>query len=370
MIPLSLISYYALAFLLAFLASVILTVLARRLAYHFNFVDQPSLARKIHQQPIAYLGGAAIFLAFLLILPWFVVLDKKILAFLLAGALLLIIGTIDDKYNLKPLHKLIWQALACLVVIAGGIGISSITNPLGGVIILDSIVFPFQLGDLLFSITLLADIFAFGWIMVMINTMNFLDGLDGLAAGVGTIGAFTVFILSLLPIVNQPQTAMIALILAGCILGFLVFNFHPASIFMGDGGSMLIGMSLATLSIIANGKIATTLLVLGLPLLDVVLVILRRIFIDHRLPWLADRKHFHHRLLSIGLNQRKSVIIVYIFCSIFGISALFLGSSQKLIALGIMALAIFSLFAIVLFLERKRAQPTNNPPQASPLLQP
>ncbi|MDP2726028.1 MAG: MraY family glycosyltransferase, partial [Dehalococcoidia bacterium] len=216
------------------------------------------------------------------------------------------------------------------------------------------IVLPFQLGEFPFSITLLADIFAFIWLMLMINTMNFLDGLDGLAAGVGAIGAFIIFILSLLPIVNQPATATVALILAGCLLGFLCFNFNPASIFMGDGGSTFIGLSLATLAIIANGKIATTLLVLGLPLIDVALVVLRRIFIDRRAPWQGDRKHFHHRLLSIGLSQRQSVIVVYIFCSIFGSAALFLGSSQKLLALGIMALAMLSLFAVVIFLERRQ----------------
>lgn len=344
---------YASPFLIATLVSVLLTLLARKLAYGIDFVDKPTLVRKIHSKPVAYLGGAAIFLAFLVVLPWFVALNKRLIAFLIAGAILVIVGTIDDKYDLRPLTKLIWQILACAIIIAGGIGIRSITNPLGGVIILDSIVYPFKWADFLFSITLLADIFALVWLMVMINTMNFLDGLDGLAAGVSTIGALIIFTLSLLPIVNQPETATVALILAGCTLGFLFFNFHPSSIFMGDGGSMFLGLSLATLAIIANGKIATTLLILGLPLLDVALIILRRIFIDHRAPWVADRRHFHHRLLSVGLNQRQSVIIVYIFCTIFGISALFLGSSQKLMALGVMALTMIGLFAIVLFLEHK-----------------
>jgi UDP-N-acetylmuramyl pentapeptide phosphotransferase/UDP-N-acetylglucosamine-1-phosphate transferase len=180
-----------------------------------------------------------------------------------------------------------------------------------------------------------------------VNTINFLDGLDGLAGGVSGIAFFVLFFLSLTPTVLQPETAFLCIILAGCALGFLPYNFHPAKIFMGDSGSYFLGFMLAVLAIIAGGKIATALLVLGFPILDAFWVILRRILSFHS-PFIADKKHLHHRLLEVGLSQRQAVGLIYFLSLCFGAVALFLQTGkQKSIALLVLGMVMFFL-AIIL----------------------
>lgn len=180
--------------------------------------------------------------------------------------------------------------------------------------------------------------------------LNWLDGLDGLATGISGISALTLFGLALLPFVNQPDMATLALILAGSLVAFLIFNFYPAKIRLGDSGSTFLGFTLAVLAIFASGKIATFFLVLGLPLLDVAWVIFRRVFVEKKSPFHGDQKHFHHRLLSLGFSERKVVLVYYFFCASFGTIALILqGARQKMLAILtlLLATAVFASWAVL-----------------------
>ncbi|MBU0649145.1 undecaprenyl/decaprenyl-phosphate alpha-N-acetylglucosaminyl 1-phosphate transferase [Patescibacteria group bacterium] len=357
---------YIIAFVAAFLLALILTPLVKRLALKLNIVDNPAdIERKIHKKPTALLGGLAIFLAVAtMILIWWLGTDylfmgsilPKHLIGVLVGALILIIGGfIDDKYNLKPYQQIIWPTLAALSIIAAGIGINEITNPFGGVIALNTWEYNiFWWHGLAYKLTLPSDIFTFVWLMTLMYTTKFLDGLDGLAAGITAIGALMIVFLALFTKFYQPDVALISLIVAGALVGFLMFNFHPAKIFLGEGGSTLCGFFLGTLAVISGGKIATALLVMGIPVLDVVWVILRRMFFEKKSPFKADKKHLHFRLLDIGLSQRRAVLFLYSLTAAFGVCTLFLQSKYKLLALAALCLAMIIL-ALFLVYQYKRS---------------
>ncbi|NUM25311.1 MAG: undecaprenyl/decaprenyl-phosphate alpha-N-acetylglucosaminyl 1-phosphate transferase [Candidatus Buchananbacteria bacterium] len=321
---------YLLAVLTGTAFSLILTPFIRKLALHHQIVDLPN-PRKIHSTPTPLLGGLAIFFAFFFstLIFWFAgyiedsrITQTQVLAILCAGAALMIGGVLDDKFNLKPAQQIIWPLIAIALMITAGVKIQFVTNPLGGVLEFSS---------------LLGVITASLWILGMIYTTKFLDGLDGLVAGITTIGATIIFIVSLYWDVPLSGTSILSLILAGSCLGFLVFNWHPAKIFLGEGGSIFCGFMLGTLAIISGSKIATALLIMGVPILDVAWVIVRRIW-EGRSPVSADRKHLHFRLLDIGLNHRQSVIVLYLITIAFGTTSLWLHSKGKIIALGILGI--------------------------------
>lgn len=322
-------------------ASVALTACARFVARKYTIVDVPGSARKIHKTPTPLLGGVAVIGAFVfgVLLAWpslvhGYLLPKHLLGVVVGAFILLVGGVIDDKFNLSPKKQILFPLLACVVIIASGIGIDYISNPLGGVLRLDNVnITLFRWNDLPYSITLLADLFTVLWLMGMMYTTKFLDGLDGLVSGVTVIGCGIVFWLSISQTVYQPETAAVALIAGAAFLGFLFFNTHPASIFLGESGSVFAGFILGVLAIISGGKIATALLIMGIPILDVLWVISRRLFFEKRSPFQADRKHLHLRLVDVGLSQRKAVAVLYLCTLAFGASSLFLESKQKMVAL-------------------------------------
>lgn len=312
--------------------ALILTYLIKELALKLKVVDYPSAPRKIHNHPIPLLGGWVIYLTVLLLTAVFyqagLLLDGKIrpaqiAGFLIGGAILMIGGALDDKYRLKPLVQLIFPVLASLSVICSGITIGYITNPLGGVLNL--------------SQTLIAPIAVFIWLMGMMYTTKFLDGLDGLVSGVAAIGALILFLVSLFWDVPLSGTSILCLILAGSALGFLVWNFHPAKIFLGESGSLFLGFALGVLAIISGAKIATALLIMGIPILDVAWVIFRRIFKEKKSAFVGDAKHLHFRLLDAGLNQRQAVLFLYLLTLLFGAVSLFQQTIGKLISLLILS---------------------------------
>jgi UDP-GlcNAc:undecaprenyl-phosphate GlcNAc-1-phosphate transferase len=253
---------YIFFFLISLALAAFFVPLAKKFAVRFNVFDLPG-NRKIHTSPTPLLGGLAIFLSFavatllycLLAQPNFNVIPQKIfVSFLLGGFVLVLGGVLDDKYNLPPKALWLFPALASLIAVAGGIGssIHQLTNPFGQPISLDHSfsLFSFHLS--------LASVFSWIWLMGMIFTTKFLDGLDGLCSGIAFIGGLTIFALSLLPHINQPITASLAIILCGSVLGFLFFNFNPASIFLGESGSTFLGFALGVLSIILGGKRASS----------------------------------------------------------------------------------------------------------------
>jgi len=343
---------YVFVFIIALLLTAVLTPLVKRLALKYKILDEPGQEeRKIHKKPIPLLGGVAIYFAVVVIVAviWFATdwidngaIEAKHLFGVLAGLTFLLIGgVLDDRYNLKPSNQFIWPILAALSLIFAGIGIDRITNPFGGTIALNQwewILFWWQ--GMAYKLTLPSDIFTFFWILGMIYTTKFLDGLDGLASGITGIGALMIFFLALYTQYFQPDVAMLAAVVAGAMAGFLVFNFNPAKIFLGEAGSTICGFLLGTLAIISGGKIATALLVMGIPVLDVLWVIVRRTFIEKKSPFKGDRKHLHFRMLDVGFSQRQAVLFFYLIAAIFGTATLFLQSQYKLLTLGILAVVM------------------------------
>ncbi len=361
------ITQYVAPFLLAFTLSVLFTYLVRRMAVHHNVVDLPEQApeRKIHRTPAPLLGGIAIFLSVVMVTSYYAFFTdrliggylkpKYLVGMLIAGLLLMVGGWLDDRYHLRPGRQIIWPMAACLAVIASGIGITYISNPFGGVFQLDTLKLAvFSAHSIPYYFVVFADIFAFLWMMGMMYTTKFLDGLDGLVSGITTIGAVVIFLLSLNKEVAQPETALLSIVLAGAALGFLIFNFHPAKIFLGEGGSLFTGFMLGTLSIISGGKIATAILIMGIPILDVLWVIVRRMFFERRSPFsTADKKHLHYRLMDVGLSHRQAVLLLYLVSLGFGGSALFLEGEQKMVALIVLISAMVVIASVVMLKYRK-----------------
>jgi len=328
---------FVLAFVLALGLSLILTPLASRLAVRLQIVDRPDNIRKIHSKPIPLLGGAVIFLVFFAVIFLFY---KQLLignlnlhhwlGFFIGGLILIIGGTLDDKYNFSPKQQIIFPLLAIAAVLFGGVEILKFSNPLGGYFSLETIAW-------------LSPIFISLWLLGMMYTTKLLDGVDGLVGGVSSIGALVIFLFTLTTKYYQPDIAFASLVLAGAILGFLVYNFNPASIFLGEGGSLFLGFALGVLAIISGGKIAIALLVMGIPILDVAWTILRRLLSGKNPFKSADKKHLHHRLLALGLSQRQTVFVFYFLSASFGLTGLFLQSQGKLLVLGILVLIMLAL---------------------------
>lgn len=312
---------YLVPFIVAFLTSVLLTPQIRKWALAHDIVAHPG-ERKIHTKPVAYLGGVAIFLGFLIPAIAFLPVSRRFVSLIVGVTMLVIVGVIDDMKPINPWIKLGWQLLAACVVLAGGIGIQVITNPFGGVISLSA--GRFAIGP--YHVTPIGNLLTVLWIVGLVNVVNFMDGLDGLAAGVSAISAFVMFCLAIGPGVRQPEVAILAIITVGAALGFLPYNFFPAKIFMGDGGAYFLGTVLALLAIYSGGKLATAGLVLGFAIFDGVWAVVRRLWAK-RSPFSADRQHIHHLLLDAGLSQRAAVLILYGVSASFGALAL-LGNAQ------------------------------------------
>src|SRR4030042_2579467 len=257
-------------FLLTLAVAIACVLAVKKIANYLGIFDKPDHERKLHGRPVPLLGGLAVFFSFFLIL--FFVRDKLIsetlkfnnwLGFFCGGIFLMVGGLLDDKCDLGPSRQIIWPVLAALAVIAGGVNIEKITNPLGGFIYLSPIVS----GSIIFL-----------WLLGMMYTTKLLDGIDGLVTGVTTIGALIIFLFTMTTRYYQPDIGLAALILAAACLGFLFFNWHPAKIFLGEGGSLFLGFALGVLAIISGGKIAIALLIMGLPILAGVWTIIRRLF--------------------------------------------------------------------------------------------
>lgn len=349
---------FVLSMVLAACLSLILTHYVIKLAFIIGAVDQPD-ERKIHKRPIPRLGGVAAFFSFILsfILLYFLfpAIDFKNLIdsynwqiVIAALFIILTIGICDDIWILKPGQKFLVQLAAASLLYYAGFRITSITN-LFSLSLLD-------LGIFSFPITLL-------WIVGITNAFNLIDGLDGLAAGIAVIAAITIAAISFLH--NDTATATISLILAGSLAGFLRYNFNPAKIFLGDSGSLFIGFILSMLSIQSSTKGSTAfsviipLLALGLPILDTLLSMLRRIlklFLPEQslsssflskahCMFLPDKRHIHHQLLARGLSQRKVVLILYFVSFAFGLCAFGITAGRlnsSLIIIGVGTLTAFA----------------------------
>ncbi|AEG60296.1 MraY family glycosyltransferase [Desulforamulus ruminis] len=295
-----------LAPLVALVAVLVLTPHVRRLAFRVGALDSPD-HRKVHQGVMPRLGGLAIYASFIIAVLVCVPLSKQLWGLLAGATLITALGILDDIYRLSARTKLVGQVLASIVVIFFGIKITFVSNPfVPGVIV--------SLGILAAPLTVV-------WLVVVINAVNLIDGLDGLASGTSFIAALTMTALIALDtyhVIGSIDLVMVSLplIVAAATAGFLKFNFHPASIFLGDGGSMLLGFLLANMAIMGLTKSATVVsvvipvVILGVPLMDTVFAVIRRF--NRNMPIMQpDREHLHHRLLELGLNHRQAVLAIY-----------------------------------------------------------
>jgi UDP-GlcNAc:undecaprenyl-phosphate GlcNAc-1-phosphate transferase len=337
--------YLVVALVAAAIVSFLLTPLVRRIAIRYDAIDLPD-ARRVNEIPVPRGGGVAVAISFIVVtvallainaIGGFVVVPTNVglpelTGLLLGGALATAIGVIDDSLDLRARWQFAGQLGLALFAIVLGYGVDFIANPAGGRSL--QLVGPFAIG---FSVL---------WIAGMINSINFIDGLDGLSSGIGVIAAVTLGMISLTPGVPQPFVAVLCFVLAGSLLGFLRWNFHPATIFAGTSGVMFLGYTLALLSILGTAKVAVAMLVLGVPIIDAFWIIVRRLA-ARRSPFSPDRGHLHHRLLDVGLSHRQTVVLIYGICVVLAVLALFLtGATQIYAFVGVFVASGFVLFIL------------------------
>lgn len=304
--------------------ALLLTPQVKKFAFKVGAVDVPN-ARKVHTKVMPRLGGLGIYLAFILtlflVLP-FVADDLSlrdanfIKAFLVGGSMIVLIGALDDRFQLSAKVKLLGQIIAaCVVVFGFDISVDFVNIPFQ-----DS----FKYLESWISIPL--TIF---WIVGVTNAINLIDGLDGLAAGVSGIAIGTILVMSLL--MGNMMIALLCMILLGAIIGFLFFNFHPAKIFMGDSGSLFLGFCLAMLSLLGFKQVAivsfmTPLIIIGVPLSDTFFAIIRR-WVQKKPIFAPDKGHLHHCLRELGFSHRQAVLIIYSIAAFFGVLAVIQSSA-------------------------------------------
>lgn len=333
----------AICFLAACLLSMLLTLLVRRIAPSIGLTDKPDGHRKLHARSIPLGGGLAVFLATSLVLgavlvvpnPWNLVLKQDwldVLGFFGGCAGVVILGLFDDRFGLRGRHKLLGQLAAVSLLVASGLVIRRFG--LFG--------WTLELGWMAVPVTMF-------WLVGAINAVNLLDGIDGLATTLGIVLSLTLAVMAVMT--NHPAVAVIALVFAGSLIGFLRFNFPPASIFLGDAGSMLIGLMVGALAIRASLKGAGTVLLaaplaaLAIPILDSGAAIIRR-RLTGRSVYSTDRAHLHHRLLDALGTNRKVLAVVVLACTVTSVGALAsLATKSDVVAL-IAAAAVVAMFAV------------------------
>jgi len=334
---------YIIPFTESFLLGVFFITAAINLAGKVNWEGRQS-ARHIHaarQGKVFRVGGIAMVLAFNLaiFLNRDLYISPELYAVMAATFLIMLVGVWDDFREIIWKAQLFFQVAVALMVFIMGVRIYYITNPVAGSIInLNAGV------EVFFSAALVI-----AWIVLLINSMNWLDGIDGLSGGVSLIGVLTIFFLSLKPEVNQPPVAIITMILAGSVLAFLIFNSYPSKVLAGTSGSMFMGFMLAALAIFSGTKIATAILVMALPIIDFLWVIGERIR-NKRSIFKADRNHLHYKLMELGWSQRKVSALFYSITAAMAVVALNTRAIGKSITF---LLAFVVIAAFLLIISRK-----------------
>lgn len=319
--------------ILCFLFTVFITPFVKKLAFKIGAVDRPNY-RKVHLKVMPRLGGLAIYLSFLLGVLIFQPSKEYHIPILVGSFIIVGIGILDDIYNVRPRVKLFAQIAAALVVVLwGGVQMSFINMPFGGQI---------DFGFLSIPITVL-------WIVGVTNAINLIDGLDGLAAGVSSIALITLSIMAI--IMGNTYVIAISSLVVVSTLGFLIFNFHPAKIFMGDTGALFLGYIISVLALLGFKNVTMIsfvipILILGVPLSDTFFAIIRRLV--NKKPLSApDKSHLHHCLLKLGFSHRQTVLIIYAMSSIFGLSAIIFSQAKVWGAILLIAVILFFIELVV-----------------------
>lgn len=319
---------------ICFIASIILTPLVKMLAFKIGATDRPN-QRKVHQKIMPRLGGLAIFLSF--VIGVIILQPENVYATaILAGAAIIVLtGMLDDMIELSAKYKLLGQIVAAvLVVVWGGAQVEFINLPFGGQI---------EFGFMSIPLTII-------WIVGVTNAINLIDGLDGLAAGVSSIALIT--IAGMAVIMGDTFVAVMASILLVSTLGFLIYNFHPAKIFMGDTGALFLGYMISVLALLGFKNITVVsliipVIILGVPISDTFYAIIRR-FVNKQPLSAPDKSHLHHCLLRMGYSHKQTVLIIYAIAALFGLAALIF--SQSTVWGSLIFIAVL-LFAIQIFVE-------------------
>ncbi len=343
--------FYLLVFLVSLATTLLLTPAVRIFALKKGILDKPD-DRKVHLKPIPILGGVAIYFGFLIAVIFGLLIANifaikinliPIIGILSCSTLMLLVGVLDDVKGINAFTKFIFQLLIAGVAVYFGIQIEFVSNPFNGV---------FALGFLSIPLTLF-------WIVGITNAINLIDGLDGLATGITFIAGIALFVVALL--LKMKGAALILAALGGGALGFLRYNFNPASIFLGDSGSLFLGFILAATSIM--GVLKSTLviafvipvLILGVPIFDTTSAIIRRVHLKRHI-FHADKEHIHHSLLKAGLSQREVVLAIYLICIVLSAGSLIIASinsAESLIILGfILAAGIFGMVKVKRNIDR------------------
>ncbi len=324
-----------LGFLFAFSVTLVATPIVIKLAFKYGFVDDPKKHKHpaiLHKKVIPRAGGLAVGIGIIATILLFVPINKQVIGIIIGSVIAVLVGILDDKYDLNPYLRFLSNFLIAAVVVLSGIGISFVTNPFGGVIRLDEFIIRFDFFGP-HSIVVLADIFAILWIVWVMNMLNWSKGVDGQLAGIAAVGFVVLGIVSLRFAENdqsQVIVASLAFIAAGAALGFLPFNWHPAKIFPGYSSTIL-GFLIAVLSIMSGAKVAIAILAMAVPLLDGVFTIFRRLLIK-KSPFWGDKKHLHHHLMRLGWGHRKISLFYWTVCAILGLIALTTSGIEKLFA--------------------------------------
>lgn len=297
-----------LPFILAIIISYIMTPIVRKLAFKIGAIDIPKDSRRIHKEPMPLLGGLAIYISIVICSLVFIPLEREFMAVLIGGTIILISGIIDDKGDLSPRAKMLFQIIAAIILVMGGVRIEFISNP-------------FSTGTALIYLKLLSIPATIFWVVGITNTVNLIDGLDGLAAGVAGISSLVLMVVA--ASFGYIHIVILAMIMAGACFGFLPYNFNPAKIFMGDTGALFLGFMLAVVTIegvmksVATIAIIVPIIILGVPIFDTAFAILRRLRKGSSIT-AGDRGHLHHKLLDKGFSQKKTVLILYAISAGFG----------------------------------------------------
>ena len=321
-----------LMFLAAFAVSVICTPLAIKLAPKIGAVDVPKDARRVHTKPMPRFGGMAIFIGTMAVIMVFLEKDSQLWGVILSGTLMYLVGVVDDLKGFPAKVKLLGQIACATIMYCFSIRITTMANLL-----------PWGPGLIRFPVVI-SFLVTVVWIVGVTNAVNLIDGLDGLAAGVCCIASLSIAYTAHLH--DRMTTCSIMSALAGACVGFLMFNFNPAKIFMGDSGSLFLGYMLASVSLLGDTPLKSTtvlatlvpICVLALPLFDTTFAILRRLW-THRPIMEADRGHLHHRIMAIGWGQRRTVLILYCISGVMGVAAILFSLDMYIETLALMIIA-------------------------------
>jgi len=339
-------------FIVAFIITSLITPLSIFFIKRIGLLDDPKRRKHpgiIHKKPTPRGGGIPFFLGIALTGIFFLPLTNAVIALFFASLVALILGVIDDKFDVSPYLRFLINIAVALIVVGAGITVPFITNPLGGILYLNSLFFPIDFAGLHFAIYL-SDVIAVLWIIWVMNMLNWSKGVDGQMPGIVAISAIVIGLLSLRLAGSDNFSEIsvnLSFIIAGSSLGFLVFNFHPAKIFPGYSATAVY-LLLAAVSIMSGAKLATAILVMGVPMIDGFFTILRRV-LSGRSPFWHDKKHLHHLLLGFGISQRHIALFYWIISAILGILALVLSSQAKLFAIIMLVIIVGG---TLLFLHR------------------